>query len=165
MSLTTYGPSLDLHAGGADLAFPHHAYEAAHAEAATGVRPFSRAWMHVGTVRVGGEKMAKSTGNLVLVSDLLRSTPAAAVRLAVLDRAWAHPWDWSDEVLAEAEDRLERLYVAAGRPGGGNATAEVVDALRNDLDVPRALAVAEEAGGAGARTALRVLALDSPPPA
>jgi cysteinyl-tRNA synthetase len=164
MALTTYGPSLDLHAGGADLAFPHHAYEAAHAEAATGVRPFSRAWMHVGTVCIEGEKMAKSTGNLVLVSDLLRSTPAAAVRLAVLDRPWAQPWDWSDAVLATAEARLERLFVAAGRPGGGDGTAEVIDALRSDLDVPRALAAAEEAGGAAARTTLRVLALDGSPP-
>jgi cysteinyl-tRNA synthetase len=101
----------------------------------------------------------------VLVSDLLRSTPAAAVRLAVLDRPWAQPWDWSDAVLAAAEARLERLYVAAGRPGGGDAGAKVVDALRNDLDVPRALAAAEEAGGAAARTALRVLALDGSPPA
>jgi cysteinyl-tRNA synthetase len=165
MALTTYGPALDLHAGGADLAYPHHAYEAAHAEAATGVRPFSRAWMHVGTVCVGGEKMAKSTGNLVLVSDLLRSSPAAAVRLTILDRPWADRWDWSDAVLAASEARLERLYVAAGRPGGGDATAEVVDALRSDLDVPRALAAAEEAGGAAARTALRVLALDGTPPA
>ena len=52
MALSTYGPSLDLHAGGADLRFPHHAYEAAQAEAATGVTPFARSWLHVGTVRL-----------------------------------------------------------------------------------------------------------------
>ncbi|HSK25469.1 MAG TPA: cysteine--1-D-myo-inosityl 2-amino-2-deoxy-alpha-D-glucopyranoside ligase [Jiangellales bacterium] len=165
MALTTYGPALDLHAGGADLAYPHHAYEAAHAEAATGVRPFARAWMHVGTVRVRGEKMAKSTGNLVLVSDVLRGATAAAVRLAILDRPWAEPWDWADSVLADAAARLERLYSAAGRPGGGDATGGVREALSNDLDVPRALEVAEEAGGAAARTALRVLGLDGTSPA
>jgi hypothetical protein len=62
MALSTYGPSLDLHAGGADLRFPHHAYEAAQAEAATGVAPFARSWLHVGHRPADGEKMAKSTG-------------------------------------------------------------------------------------------------------
>ena len=121
--------------------------------------------MHVGTVRVRGEKMAKSTGNLVLVSDVLRGATAAAVRLAILDRPWAEPWDWADSVLADAAARLERLYSAAGRPGGGDATGGVREALSNDLDVPRALEVAEEAGGAAARTALRVLGLDGTSPA
>jgi cysteinyl-tRNA synthetase len=69
MALSTYGSSLDLHAGGADLRFPHHAYESAQAEAATGVAPFARSWLHIGTVRLDGEKMAKSTGNLVFVRD------------------------------------------------------------------------------------------------
>ena len=54
----TYGNGVDLHAGGADLRYPHHAFETAQAEAATGVTPFARAWMHVGTVRIGGVKMA-----------------------------------------------------------------------------------------------------------
>ena len=94
MALTTLGPALDLHAGGADLRFPHHAYEAAMAEAVTGVRPFARAWLHVGTVGVGGAKMAKSVGNLVLVADLLKELPPAAVRLLLLDRPWAQPWDF-----------------------------------------------------------------------
>ena len=89
MALTMLGSAVDLHVGGADLRFPHHAYEAAMAEAVTGVRPFARAWMHVGTVRVGGEKMAKSTGNLVLVSDVVAKFPAAALRLLLLDRPWA----------------------------------------------------------------------------
>src|SRR3954469_17076291 len=87
--LTTFGPALDLHAGGDDLRFPHHAYEAEMAEAVTGVRPFARAWMHVGAVGVDGRKMAKSVGNLVLVADLLKEVPAAALRLLLLDRRWA----------------------------------------------------------------------------
>ncbi|CAA9278109.1 MAG: similar to L-cysteine:1D-myo-inosityl 2-amino-2-deoxy-alpha-D-glucopyranoside ligase, partial [uncultured Actinomycetospora sp.] len=74
MALSTYGPALDLHAGGADLRFPHHAYEAAQAEAATGVTPFARSWMHVGTVQLDGAKMAKSTGNLVFAADLVERT-------------------------------------------------------------------------------------------
>ena len=88
MALTTFGPALDLHVGGADLRYPHHAYEAAMAEAVTGVTPFARAWMHVGVVQVDGEKMAKSAGNLVLVGDVVeqasgRGAAAAADRPAV----------------------------------------------------------------------------------
>ena len=75
MALTTFGPSLDLHVGGLDLQFPHHAYEASMVETVTGVRPFARAWLHVGTVQVAGEKMAKSAGNLVLVSDVVERYP------------------------------------------------------------------------------------------
>jgi cysteinyl-tRNA synthetase len=71
MALSVLGPSVDLHVGGADLRFPHHAFEAAAAEAATGVRPFARAWLHVGVVSQGGTKMAKSTGNLTFVTDLV----------------------------------------------------------------------------------------------
>ncbi len=118
MALTTFGPALDLHAGGADLRFPHHAYEAAMAEAVTGVRPFARAWLHVGTVEFDGAKMAKSTGNLVLVTDVLATHPAAALRLLLLDRPWARPWEYRPADLDAAAGRLERLYAAASRGAG-----------------------------------------------
>lgn len=160
MVLTAYGPALDLHAGGADLRFPHHAYEAAMAEAVTGVAPFARAWMHVGTVRVGGAKMAKSAGNLVFVSELLEHYPAAAVRLALLDRGWHADWDYREAELDRAAARLERLHAAAGAPDRSEtAEAEALGALLADLDVPRALEVAEENGGRPARTVLGVLGL------
>jgi cysteinyl-tRNA synthetase len=160
MALTTFGPALDLHAGGDDLRFPHHAYEAEMAEAVTGVRPFARAWMHVGAVRVGGVRMAKSTGNLVLVSELVAKHPPAALRLLLVDRAWARPWDFEPAALGAAEDRLERLYTAAARGGGSPAATEAVTgALLADLDVPTALDVAEESGGDAARLALSVLNL------
>lgn len=165
MALTTLGPALDLHAGGADLRFPHHAYESAMAEAVTGVRPFARAWMHVGTVRSGGEKMAKSTGNLVLVSDVLATHSAAALRLLIVDRPWAQPWDFEPAALDGATARLERLYAAAAqgtgdaRSAAGASSDAVTAALLDDLDVPGALAVAEDSGGSAARLALSVLGL------
>ncbi|MGH3342364.1 MAG: class I tRNA ligase family protein [Carbonactinosporaceae bacterium] len=159
MVLATYGPALDLHGGGADLRFPHHAYESAMAEAATGVRPFARAWMHVGTVRIDGAKMAKSAGNLVLVSDVLKEHSPAALRLLLLDRRWDADWDYTRGGLDAAEARLQRLYAAASRGGGGQAEAAAVGALLDDLDVPAALEIAEEAGGQAARTVLAVMAL------
>jgi cysteinyl-tRNA synthetase len=158
MAIATFGPALDLHAGGADLRFPHHAYEAAIAETVTGVRPFARAWLHAGTVLVDGAKMAKSTGNLVLVSELLEHYPAAVLRLAILDRRWEADWDYVREDLDRAGQRLDRIYAAAARPGPDHAAA-VTAAMLDDLDVPRALEVAEEAGGRTARTLLGVLGL------
>jgi cysteinyl-tRNA synthetase len=160
MALSTYGPGLDLHAGGADLRFPHHAFEAAQAEAATGVVPFARAWMHIGTVQLKGEKMAKSTGNLVFVKDLVAATSGAAVRTLLLDRRYDQPWDHTDEGLAAAVVRLEALHAAAGMPGTDEAAQRaVLEALADDLDVPRALDVATEAGGQAARDLIAVLAL------
>ena len=166
MALTTFGPALDLHTGGADLRFPHHAYEAAMAEAVTGVRPFARAWLHVGTVEFDGAKMAKSTGNLVLVTEVLATHPAAALRLLLLDRPWALPWEYSAggprrrrgparAALRRGLPRRRRRRARRGR----YAAAAVTAALLDDLDVPRALAVAEEEGGEAARLALSVLNL------
>ena len=161
MAVSLLGPSVDLHGGGADLRFPHHAYEAAMAEALTGVQPFARAWMRVGLVHHDGSKMAKSTGNLVLVPDLLREHDAAAVRLMLLNRPWAEPWSFDPSALESAAGLVEQLYAAAGRPGAESGREEVAAALRDDLDVPRAVLVALESGGAAARFALHVLGLDA----
>jgi cysteinyl-tRNA synthetase len=160
MALSVLGPAVDLHVGGADLRHPHHTGMAAMAEAVTGVRPFARARLHVGTVRVDGAKMAKSAGNLVLVADLLETHPAAAIRLLLLDRPWAAPWDVEPGALDAAAGRLERLFAAAARHVDGSVAADaVVAALLDDLDVPTALDVAENEGGEAARTALSVLGL------
>jgi cysteinyl-tRNA synthetase len=161
MALATLGPGIDVHGGGADLAFPHHAYEAAQAEGATGVRPFARSWLHAGTVTVGGEKMAKSTGNLVLVHDLLEDNwPPGAIRLLLIDRPWAESWDYSADGLSAAAGRLDRLWSRAGT-SASDPTAEqaAVDALLDNLDVPRALAIAEEAGGQTLRSVGALLGL------
>jgi cysteinyl-tRNA synthetase len=160
MALSTYGSSLDLHAGGADLRFPHHAFETAQAEAATGVTPFARSWLHVGTVKIGGEKMAKSTGNLVFVTDLVAQTSGPTIRLLLLDRHWGTPWDYTPDELGQAAARLDALHVAAGRPAGSStAQAAVLAALASDLDVPTAITLAIEEGGQAARDLMQVLAL------
>ncbi len=116
MALHAFGPAIDIHAGGADLRFPHHAYQAALAETFTGVTPFARTRMNVGVVGVAGAKMAKSSGNLVLAGDLLKDYPAAAIRLLILDRPWDADWDYDQAGLDAAAARLERLQAAAGRP-------------------------------------------------
>ena len=162
MALSTFGVGVDVHAGGSDLRFPHHAYHAAMAEAFTGVRPYARAWLHAGTVTVGGVKMAKSAGNLVLVSDLLERHAAAAIRLMILDRHWAGDWEYGDRSLDAAADRLAGLYRAAGSTSGTSeaADAEIRRLLAADLDVPAALEVGIETGGAAARLLIKALGLD-----
>lgn len=160
MVLETYGPSIDIHAGGADLAFPHHVYEAAMAESAYGVAPFSRSWMHVGTVHVDGAKMAKSTGNLVLVNDILQIHRASALRWLIVNRAWADSWEYSAALLDEAEHDVDALFAAAGRPMASQGATDAINAaLLNDLDVPTAAGIALEAGGDAARTLLAVLGI------
>jgi len=161
MALSVFGVGVDVHAGGADLRFPHHAYHAAMAEAFTGVRPYARAWLHAGTVRVEGAKMAKSTGNLVLVRDLVDGHSAAAVRLMILDRPWGEDWDYSPALLDRAGKRLEELYRAAGRSSTAPAAvAETGRLLAAELNVPAAVDVAIDAGGAAARNVTAVLGLN-----
>ena len=156
MALDAFGPAVDVQAGGGDLRFPHHAYQAAMAEALTGVTPFARARLQSAVVTIGGAKMAKSAANLVLVKDLLASYPVAAIRMLILDRRWAADWDYHPRDLEHAAARVERLSAAAGRPSRGAPGSDdavrgaIRSALARDLDVPTALEVAEDAGGRAA---------------
>jgi cysteinyl-tRNA synthetase len=159
MVLALFGASVDVHCGGADLAYPHHACERVLAESATGVAPFARAWLRAGTVQLDGAKMAKSSGNLVLVEDLLRDYPAAAIRLLCLNRPWAQAWSFQRDDLDSAATLLDELYSAAGTSGSDSVNPGVADALLADLDVPHALNLAVADGAATARTVIDVLAL------
>jgi len=161
MALATLGPGLDLHCGGADLAFPHHAFEAAQAEAVTGVAPFARAWLRAGMVTRGGEKMAKSTGNLVFVDDVLRDATPAALRLLICQRRWWDSWEFDAADLTAADARVNALRHAAARTSSGDdeARGAVIAALADDLDVPLGLALAEDAGGSAAELLVEVLGL------
>jgi L-cysteine:1D-myo-inositol 2-amino-2-deoxy-alpha-D-glucopyranoside ligase len=160
MAMATLGGCVDLLVGGRDLAFPHHAYQTEMVRAALSVTPFARGYLHVGAVHFRGRKMAKSVGNLVLVGDLLRDHPAAAVRLLLLDRVWSNDWEYHPGDVGRAAAGLDELYAAAGRPDrSASASSAVSDALLDDLDVPRALAIAREEGGEAARGLMHLLAL------
>jgi L-cysteine:1D-myo-inositol 2-amino-2-deoxy-alpha-D-glucopyranoside ligase len=160
MAMAVFGASVDLLVGGQDLTFPHHAYQSAMVQAATSVAPFARCAMHVGAVSYQGRKMAKSTGNLVLVGDLLRSYPPPAVRLLLLDRPWQQEWEYHEGDLDAAAADLEILHAAAGRPNrSARAVGAVTAALLDDLDIPAALAIARDDGGEAARGLLHLLAL------
>ncbi len=140
--------TIDLHGGGADLIFPHHECERAQSEAATG-RPFVRHWMHQAMVRMDGEKMSKSLGNLVFVSELRKEVEPMAIRLLVLDNHYRNEWEWNDGRPQRAAVRLDAWRASTGRRDGAKLVEEVRAALDDDLDTPRAIGAIDESAAAG----------------
>ena len=145
LALRELDTTIDLHGGGADLIFPHHECERAQSEAATG-QPFVRHWMHQAMVRMDGEKMSKSLGNLVFVSVLAKEWDPRAIRLAVVAHHYRDSWEWDDDLMPAAAARLDR-WRATG-PGDA-ALAEVRARLDDDLDAPGAVAAIDAAAGGG----------------
>jgi L-cysteine:1D-myo-inositol 2-amino-2-deoxy-alpha-D-glucopyranoside ligase len=145
LALRELGTTIDLHGGGGDLIFPHHECEAAQSEAATG-EPFVRHWMHQAMVRMDGEKMSKSLGNLVFVSELRKVWDPRAIRLTALAHHYRTPWEWNDLLMPTAAARLD-AWLAAGE--GDGALAETRAALDDDLDTPTALAAIDAAAARG----------------
>lgn len=103
------GPQIDIHGGGHDLIFPHHESEIAQSEIYTGKKPFVGLWMHTAMVLYKGEKMAKSLGNLVMISDLRRKFSANAIRFVLLSHHYREPWEFEEKELYEAEASLASL--------------------------------------------------------
>lgn len=143
LALRELGEVVDVHGGGSDLIFPHHECEAAQSEAVTG-RRFVRHWMHVGMIRLGGEKMSKSLGNLVFVGDLLEAHEPMAVRAALASHHYRESWEWEHAVLVEAEQRLEHWRSSARTRSADALVAAVGARLDDDLDTPGALGLLDE---------------------
>ncbi|HIT74062.1 MAG TPA: cysteine--1-D-myo-inosityl 2-amino-2-deoxy-alpha-D-glucopyranoside ligase [Candidatus Avipropionibacterium avicola] len=140
------GDAFDVQGGGSDLIFPHHEMCASQARTVNGAE-LARAYVHGGMVGLDGEKMSKSRGNLVLVSQLRRDgADPMAIRLALLSQHYRNDWSWTPHLLTEAGERLDRWRDAV-RAGTGAPAAETVRtvrrALRHDLDAPAALAAVD----------------------
>jgi cysteinyl-tRNA synthetase len=148
-----FGETIDIHAGGVDLQFPHHENEIAQSECAHGGKIFARFWLHNGMLNFGGAKMSKSLGNIERVHDLLQLHPPEALRYALLSAHYRQPLDWSDALIEQSVRTLDRLYGTLRDLGDVAAEATipqvVEDALDDDLNTPQALAeVARIAGEA-----------------
>jgi L-cysteine:1D-myo-inositol 2-amino-2-deoxy-alpha-D-glucopyranoside ligase len=143
---------LTVNGGGADLIFPHHEFSAGHTAALTG-RPLANLHSHAGLVACRGAKMSKSLGNLVLVSTLVGSgVDARAIRLAVLSQRYRDDWEWTDDLLAEAQERLARwsAWACSGHSAGTSSILEGMRvALVHDLDTPTALAAVDAPAARG----------------
>ncbi|MEQ6899708.1 cysteine--1-D-myo-inosityl 2-amino-2-deoxy-alpha-D-glucopyranoside ligase [Nocardioides sp. YIM 152588] len=146
IALEHLGGAFDVQGGGSDLVFPHHEMCAGHTQVVSG-EPFARVYSHAGMVAYGGEKMSKSLGNLVFVSALRNSDiDPMAVRLTLMRHHYRTDWEWTDDQLWQAVDDLatwrRALSLGAGAAAGPVVT-EVLAALADDLDAPRATAAVD----------------------
>jgi len=147
MSAAHLGETIDIHAGGVDLLFPHHENEVAQSTCAHGGKTFARWWMHNGMLTFDGRKMSKSLGNVLLVHELLKLHSPEALRLRLLSGHYRQPLDWSDAAIAQAASTLDGWYrvlrdlADVELPAGElPVPASVEAALCDDLNTPQALA-------------------------
>ncbi len=133
------GKTIDIHAGGQDLIFPHHENEIAQSECAHG-ETFVNYWMHNGYLTVNGEKMSKSLGNFHTVHDLVTKFPGEALRLSLLTAHYRQPIDFSLESVAEQKRRLDRWYrITADVKAASSVPLQLIEALSDDLNTPKAI--------------------------
>jgi cysteinyl-tRNA synthetase len=143
------GSPIDIHGGGVDLIFPHHENEIAQSESAHG-RALARVWMHNGFLTMDATKMSKSIGNIITPRELLeQGWQGETLRWALLSAHYRAPLDWNDELLAQAQASLDRLYGALLRlthlpspplKARSKSFNAFVDALAEDLNTPKAIA-------------------------
>jgi cysteinyl-tRNA synthetase len=143
------GETIDIHGGGVDLLFPHHENELAQSTCGHGGKTFARYWLHNGLIQFDGEKMSKSLGNVRLARDVVAEHGGETVRLALLVAHYRQPLDWTEQLVLESKQKLDRMYGALREAGiSGELThppaaappAGVIAALEDDLNTPEALA-------------------------
>ncbi|MGN6741004.1 cysteine--tRNA ligase [Dyella sp.] len=147
MSAAHLGETIDIHAGGVDLQFPHHENEIAQSTCAHGGKTFARWWMHNGMLTFDGRKMSKSLGNVLHVHQLLQQHPPEALRLLLLRGHYRQPLDWSDAAIAQSISTLDGWYrvlrdlANVSLPDGALPVPSGIEAaLCDDLNTPQALA-------------------------
>ena len=141
------GETIDIHAGGQDLVFPHHENELAQSTCAHDGAPFARYWLHNGFLSLDSTKMSKSLGNVLLVHEMVKKIPGEVIRLALLGAHYRQPLDWTDAALEGARSMLDRLYgsirgikLPDEERSAAEPPAAVIEALEDDLNSPKALA-------------------------
>ena len=141
------GETIDIHAGGQDLVFPHHENEIAQSTCVHDGREFSRYWLHNGFLSIDNKKMSKSLGNYSLVRVLLEHTPGEAIRLALLSAHYRQPLEWSPETIVSAKKMLDRMYGALRETviskkmiANTKIPPSILEALCDDLNTPKAIA-------------------------
>lgn len=145
MAISSLGEQIDIHGGGRDLIYPHHKSEIAQSEAATGKAPFAKYWFHSGIVSYQGEKMSKSKGNLVMVSNLLKKYSVNALRFLLLSHHYREDWEYSEKELIDAEKKINFLESAmknsmpSKEDQSNNFQDSFIEAMENDLDTGKAL--------------------------
>lgn len=143
MAICSLGEQIDIHGGGKDLIYPHHESEIAQSEAGTEKKPFSKFWLHTGIVSHKGQKMSKSIGNLVLISDLLKKYSANAIRYLLLSNHYRSDWEFEESHLADAEKKIQEIFMAlSSSKTKDNSNADFTNfeaEMENDMNTPKAL--------------------------
>tara|TARA_B110000196_G_scaffold50651_1_gene41333 strand:+ start:7231 stop:8610 length:1380 start_codon:yes stop_codon:yes gene_type:complete len=141
------GTTIDIHAGGQDLVFPHHENEIAQSTCAHQGKTFSRYWLHNGFLSIDNTKMSKSLGNVSLVRDLLKDHSGEVIRLALLTAHYRQPLEWSSKTLVAAKKMLDRIYgalrdirISPQKIANTKVPTIILEALSNDLNTPMAMA-------------------------
>jgi cysteinyl-tRNA synthetase len=134
------GTTIDIHAGGLDLIFPHHENEIAQSRCAHDGAPLANYWVHNGFVDMGADKMSKSLGNVVTPEELLKAHKGETLRMALLSAHYRQPLPWTESLIAQSKATLDGLYRKAGEAEAGDIDVGVIDALSDDLNTPLALA-------------------------
>ena len=145
MSWKHLGEAFDIHGGGIDLVFPHHENEIAQSRCAFHTPVMANYWMHNGFLQVEGEKMSKSLGNFVTIRELLTGWngyrwPGAVLKFAMLSTHYRQPINWTQQKLEEAAATLSTFRQRCFDDGGSEPADEVLDALKDDLNTPQAIA-------------------------
>ena len=141
MSKKYLGDKFDIHGGGRDLIFPHHENEIAQSRCANGTDVFSNYWVHNGFITLSNEKMAKSQGNILKISDFKKNVNGQALRLALISAQYRQPLDWNDKLLNESQktiDKWYKSYVALDKPK--LISDDDLLPLYDDLNTPKYIA-------------------------
>ena len=142
MSEKYLGKNFDIHGGGLDLIFPHHENEIAQSCCNNNTKNFANYWVHNGFVTINREKMSKSLGNIITITDAVKKYSGQVVRLALLSAHYSQPLDWNDNLLNSQESTLDKWY---GLYSDQNKTASKIDEiLLDDLNTPGYIAKIHE---------------------
>jgi cysteinyl-tRNA synthetase len=144
MSWKHLGETFDIHGGGIDLVFPHHENEIAQSRCAFHTPVMANFWMHNGFLQVESEKMSKSLGNFVTIHELLRDWPGEVVRATMLQTQYRQPINWTMAGLRESQKNLDHWYELTADVQPGFLCGDVLDALYDDLNTPKAFAALHE---------------------
>jgi len=160
MSEAHLGETIDIHAGGNDLMFPHHENEVAQSTCAHGGKVFARWWLHNGMLTFAGKKMSKSLGNTLELHTLLQTYPPELLRYMLMKAHYRQPLDWSDESIAQARATLDGWYGALRDLSDVEVAVsddavprELIAALEDDLNTPEAFGVVARLAAATRRAA------------
>ena len=144
MAISSLGEQIDIHGGGQDLIYPHHEAEIAQSEGATLKKPFAKYWLHTGVVSYRKAKMSKSLGNLILVSDLLKTYSPNAIRWMILSHHYRESWEFTENKIKSAQDSINTIqkYVKKNQTSeveNEEAVKQFIKLMGNDLQVPDVL--------------------------